>query len=165
MEIIILNTNSLRPDMLAYGLGHSHTPPCLVGVKPKSVKNMNRLRQTFLRNSLRIDPKKTYAFPEFNSLMAEEIWAYAKRELRPVLFHDWENLIRQTQLFFPIFNRESNRMHRAYEDAVDANRTFMKYEYLAINSKRQAFAIAVQNPRILGELELVCFGELRYGLP
>ena len=126
---------------------------------------MLRMRKSFLRNQLRENPDKAYALPDFNELMAEEIWQYAKHDLRPMLFNDWEAIIRQTPRFQNIFNHESAQLYRDYQDAISNNRSFIKHRYLSITAKRKAFAHAVRNPYILGEIELACTGVTTYGRP
>ena len=165
MTIEYINPNKLAPDILSYALGQTNNFPNIVGAPKKQITDMLRMRKSFLRNQLRENPDKAYALPDFNELMAEEIWQYAKHDLRPMLFNDWEAIIRQTPRFQNIFNHESAQLYRDYQDAISNNRSFIKHRYLSITAKRKAFAHAVRNPYILGEIELACTGVTTYGRP
>lgn len=165
MTIMYLH-HELRDDMLRYGLGHTNRYPNVTGVAKKQIATMTNLRRAFIRSLLRDKQHAVaHALPDFNQLMSEEIWSYAKRELRPVLFREWESTIRETPRFSRIFSHEDAVLHSEYRQAVENNKRFTKHRYLSITAKRRAFAIAVQDAEILGELECACFGELRYGSP
>ena len=165
MTLMYLNPSALSPDMQLYALGRTNVFPSVVGVPRKQIARMVRERQAFIRNLLRQSPHTAYSLPDFNELMATEIWSYAKRELRPILFKDWDTLIRDTPRLWNIFNHESAKLNRQYEDARNSNKRFMKHQYISITSKRRAFAHAVRDPRTLAEIEFACLGYITYGLP
>lgn len=165
MNIEYLNPNGWASDMLSYAVGTTNVFPNIVGIPRKQITRMIRQRQVFIRNLLGITPTLAYALPDFNELMATEIWSYAKREIRPKLFRDWDTLIRETPRFWNIFSHESARLNREYQDALDSNRRCIKHQYISITAKRRAFVLAVRNPHILGEIELACNGYTTYGLP
>lgn len=160
-----INPTKLSPHMLSYALGQNNIFPNIVGTSRKQVLDMLRQRRAYIRNLLRTSPEEAYRLPDFNELMADEIWQYAKHTLRPVLFLDWDNLIRQAPKLRDIFRHESAQLFREYQDAAEMNRPFIKHRYLSITGKRRAFAKAVRDPHILGEIEIVCFGKTEYGLP
>ncbi len=164
--ITFLNPYNLPAGMLHYALGQTSEYPNVTGVARKQVTTMDNMRRAFIRNLLTEKKQvSAHALPDFNQLMAAEIWQYAKSELRPVLFRDWDARIRETPRFSEVFYHEDAQLHREYHDAAQQNKRFTKHRYLSITSKRRAFAIAVKDATILGELEYACFGELRYGLP
>lgn len=165
MTLLYINPTRLTDEMLDYALGKTNVFPSIVGTPRRQILDMLRQRRAFIRNQLALSPRAAYALPDFNELMADEIWQYAKRELQPVLFRDWDTLIRETPLFLNVFLHESAQLYRDYQDAVSTNRSFIKHRYLSITSKRKAFAKAMCNPRILAEVELACTGRTTYGLP
>jgi hypothetical protein len=165
MTPTFINPTKLSPEMLAYALGQSNVFPNIVGTPRKQVLDMLRQRRAYIRNLLGKSPAVAYRLPDFNELMADEIWQYAKHQLRPVLFHDWDSLIRQTPKFRDVFTHESAQLFREYQDAAEMNRPFIKHRYLSITGKRRAFAKAVHDPHILGEIEVACLGKTKYGLP
>ncbi len=165
MTLLYINPTKLNPEMLSYALGQTNNFPNIVGVLRKSIVEMVRQRRAFIRNQLQVSPHTAYALPDFNELMADEIWHYAKRELRPLLFREWDARIRETPLFLDVFIHESAELNREYQDAISTNRAFIKHRYLSITSKRKAFAKAVRHPKILAEIELACTGSTTYGLP
>lgn len=165
MTLKYLNPANLPIEMLRYAIGDTNTFPNVVGIPRKQIVRMVRQRQAFIRNLLGSAPHSAYALPDFNELMAAEIWSYAKRALRPELFRNWDTLIRQTPQLWNIFNHESASLNRDYQDALDSDRRFIKHQYISITSKRRAFALAVRDPRALAEIELACRGYITYGLP
>ena len=165
MALVYLNPSGLTTEMQLYAVGESNVFPSVVGIPRKQIVRMLRERRAFIRNLLSSSPQTAYALPDFNELMASEIWSYAKRELRPKLFRDWDTIIRDTPRLWNIFNHESARLNREYQDAMDSNKRFIKHQYISITSKRRAFTIAVRDPRILAEIEFACQGYTTYGLP
>jgi hypothetical protein len=165
MTLLYINPTKLNPEMLRYALGQTNNFPNIIGLSRKPIAEMLRQRRAFIRNQLLVSPHTAYALPDFNELMAAEIWQYAKRDLQPLLFHDWDAIIRETPLFQDVFIHESAELYREYQDAIGANRPFIKHRYLSITSKRKAFAKAVRDPKILAEIELACTGSTTYGLP
>ncbi len=165
MTLLYINPTKLQPEMLDYALGKTNVFPNVVATPRRQIVEMLRLRRAFIRNQLQVSPHTAYALPDFNELMAAEIWQYARRELRPLLFRDWDTLIREMPRFQDVFHHESATLYRDYQDAISSNRPFIKHRYLSITSKRKAFAKAVRDPRLLAEIELACTGSTTYGLP
>ena len=165
MNLEYLNPTKLSPEMLSYALGQTNLFPAIIGIPRKQTIVMLRMRRAFIRNLLEQHATSAYRLPDFNELMSAEIWQYAKQKLRPLVFLNWESIIREAPRFRDIFSHESAKQYREYHEAVEANRSFINHRYLSILSKRKAFATAVSDPYILGEIEIACTGTTRYGLP
>lgn len=148
-----------------YARGDTDKYPNTSGLKRKDVQKMERFRKNYIRNLLIKNPRKAHNLPDFNRLMSDEIWSYAKRELRPILFKKWDEVVGQIQPLWDEFYRENARLNREYKDAIDEGRHYTKHRYLSITAKRSAFASAIRNPVTLAHIELICLGETRYGIP
>lgn len=164
MEIRVIPMD-LPTHLHAYARGETDVYPNIGGVKKKDVQKMLRFRRNYIRQLLVTDPRKAHTLPDFNQLMSEEIWSYAKNELRPVLFKEWDDNIKHIRLLWDEFYRENAKLNREYKDAIDSGRPFIKHRYLSITAKRRAFAVAIRDPKTLAEIELTCLGETRYGIP
>lgn len=149
--------------MTAYAFGLTHQYPSLEGIPKKTRDRMNMLRQAYLRHQLQLNPRAAYKLPDFHLQLDREIRRYCKTQLQRALFADWDELVRDTPQFFELFNRISARLFREYQDAVQSGKPYTKHRYLSITAKRKAFAAAMKHPEILGEIELACWGRLRYG--
>lgn len=149
--------------MTAYAMGTSHQYPNTQGVPTSVRKRMDTLRQNFLLHQLENDPVAAHQLPDFYWQLQGCMSAEAK-VLQKTLFADWDTYVQEAPRFRDSFTRIENDLHREWKDLIDAGRPpRIKHRYLSINAKRLAFRAAMKEAAIRGELELVCFGQLRFG--
>jgi hypothetical protein len=98
--------------------------------------------------------------------MRVEITVYVKQQLLPNALHNWDNVIADAPNIRSWFAREHNSLYREYFDAVElGHRPKKKIEYILKDSIRRTVSYVSRNALLLGELEIACTGNTKYGIP
>lgn len=151
------------PAMVAYVRGETHQYPSVTGVPAKTRRQMEKLRRTYIRSILKENAKQAYDLPDFHLIMGYEIRQSVKALAKEVR-KDWDWMMAEAPNFFQRFCHIHSKLQTEYNEKTQAGRPHVKQRYILANARNQAFKLLNANPYLLGEVEMACWGELRYGI-
>ena len=156
---------ALPEELRLYAQGVVHVEPLNSEYAFADIKKMRRYRDAYLRNVLRVDPKKAWQLPDFQERLGAEIKRHAKQQILPALFGpQFDERLGEMPLFRHSFSAEYSRLQREYYSRAEAGRHFRKpLKYLLADAVRHVFNDSLQHGERLGELECACLGKLVYG--
>lgn len=161
--VVVPMTEGLPAAFLSYATGKTNNLPNTTGIKRREVQKILEARRRYIRSLLLTKPKVAYALPDFEKLMREEIWSYAKRELLQDLFENWDERISEISQLRKLFRKELEERQREYFQRAEEGRPIKKLRYIEHEAMRHAFRACTQDPEGLGNIELACLGKTRYG--
>ncbi len=124
------------------------------------IKSATKYRQTFFRRLQAYKPGLQYQWPDYQTLMWQEILTYANRVLRKSVMDNWEKLAGHNSRLRSIFDTELKRRLRNAGPMSLARR-----ERIIKETRNDSFHLAIQDPRTLGLLEEAIVGKSFYGIP
>lgn len=124
------------------------------------IKSAKKYRQTFFRRLQAYRPGLQYQWPDYQTLMWQEILSYAKRVLRDKVMARWHELAGHNSRLGSIYRVEEARRLKNSGPMGLARRERLKRE-----SRDIAFFHAIRDPRTLGLLEEAVIGKAFYGIP
>ena len=124
------------------------------------IKSAVKYRQTFFRRLQAYRPGLQYQWPDYQTLMSQEILSYAKRVLRPMVMKMWDQLTGHNSRLGTLY-----RHYIATRFKNSGPMSLARRERLIREVKEKSFLEAIRDPRTLGSIEEAVVGKAFYGIP